>query len=301
MKTSTLMDSDTCLPVGNNSEKSIAGRLGNQNDLLESFMLFHSFATATFTLNGQKIHPSELAGLMSTKDGLLLGTIRQGTARILSVHGVTKLSLADIFVLPLSSGSYLSGHDCLIDCLLFDESYMAEIPVAASATSVAALSAWDVSANLFYQQFTSFRAYLKLMQQEEAEELVRPLLMTLNAILLRRQEHRGPAPSKPLQRLQTFISTHLLDADLDPNMIAKHLGLSRASLYRLAEPLGGIQKYIREQRLKRAYKSLSTQGAKSLSITNLAFDLGFNTEAAFRRSFKESFGQTPTEVRKQAG
>ena len=121
------------------------------------------------------------------------------------------------------------------------------------------------------------------------------------ATILKRQTPSAPDKQRDqLGKLQAYIEKNLLEADLSPTMIADQLGLSRASLYRLAEPFGGVQKYIRNMRLKRAYAHLASGDDKARSITNLAYELGFTTETAFRRSFKESFGLTPTEVRRQA-
>ena len=96
-----------------------------------------------------------------------------------------------------------------------------------------------------------------------------------------------------------FIDKNLLDPDLSPEMIAQHLGLSRATLYRVAASIDGIQRFVRNRRLHYAMKCLTEQAPTARSISNLAFDLGFGSENTFRRVFKEMFGVTPTQARQK--
>jgi len=99
-----------------------------------------------------------------------------------------------------------------------------------------------------------------------------------------------------LERIHEYIRQNLYDPELSTDMITTHFGMSRAKLYRITESMGGIKRFIRQQRLKQAYQSLAGGNVKSGSVSNLAYDLGFGSENAFRRSFKESFGMAPTEA-----
>lgn len=96
-----------------------------------------------------------------------------------------------------------------------------------------------------------------------------------------------------------FIEENLLDPDLSPEMIARHLGLSRATLYRVAAPIEGVQRFVRNQRLHYAMNFITSNGSATGSISNLAFDLGFGSENTFRRAFRELFGVTPTQARQK--
>lgn len=114
------------------------------------------------------------------------------------------------------------------------------------------------------------------------------------------QQHT-PAPMRGhILSIYRFVDSRLLSADLSPAMIARHLGMSRAKLYRLAKPLGGVQRFVRERRLQYAAALIAEDAPAAQSISCLAYDLGFGSENTFRRNFKEAFGRTPTEARSVA-
>ena len=73
--------------------------------------------------------------------------------------------------------------------------------------------------------------------------------------------------------------------------------MSRATLYRLFEPLGGVSSYIQERRLARAYAALIHPAHRHRPIYDIAFDCGFASEAHFSRAFRLFFGLPPSELR----
>ncbi|MEG3639874.1 helix-turn-helix domain-containing protein [Magnetococcus sp. PR-3] len=104
-----------------------------------------------------------------------------------------------------------------------------------------------------------------------------------------------------LLQARNYIEQNLCSEKLTPQAIALGLGLSRASLYRLFEPLGGVAAYIRNRRIKRAFRLLvSPPNPDAVQrITDVAFAVGFNDVAQFSRLFKDQYGITPSEARKQ--
>jgi AraC-like DNA-binding protein len=95
--------------------------------------------------------------------------------------------------------------------------------------------------------------------------------------------------------IRCYILSNLGNPNLSPLTIAQHFKMSRAYLYRMF-PEKGISAYIHEQRLKKAYRELSRNGS-ARSISEIAFDLGFNSESHFSRSFRKLFQLSPTEAR----
>ena len=156
---------------------------------------------------------------------------------------------------------------------------------------------------IFSQHVQELNQRADTMTISEAEAIVAPTLALLRAAIstTKEDEHRAePAiVHSHLAQIRNFIDENLIDSALTPELIAHQLGLSRANLYRLAEPLGGIKRFIKNRRLKHAFTSLTKAGAKTVSISNLAYQLGFGSENTFRRAFKEAFGLTPTEAREQ--
>jgi AraC-like DNA-binding protein len=95
-----------------------------------------------------------------------------------------------------------------------------------------------------------------------------------------------------------YIDRHLDQATLTPDSIAKAFGVSRASLYRLFEPLGGVAAYVKERRLERIRELILSSDDKP-RFAGLAESHGFSSAAHFSQAFRERFGCTPGEVREQ--
>jgi AraC-like DNA-binding protein len=109
----------------------------------------------------------------------------------------------------------------------------------------------------------------------------------------------SPAPLDTFVTLCRYIESNLAARDLGVVKLAATFGLSRASLYRLFEPVGGVASFIRERRLARAHQVLTAPGLQNRRIGPIAYQAGFRSLAAFNRSFLAAYGDTPRNVRKQ--
>lgn len=95
-----------------------------------------------------------------------------------------------------------------------------------------------------------------------------------------------------------------IDANLtEPNLTLDHaeilFGLGRRSIQGLFEQTGiGFAVYVREQRLQQVHDWLSDTEKAHLSISELAYDVGFGDLSYFNRCFRQRFGMTPGDVRK---
>ncbi len=109
-----------------------------------------------------------------------------------------------------------------------------------------------------------------------------------------------PTPIASLVVIRRFIDRHLASGDLGVNMLAEKFGLSRATLYRLFEPLGGVADYIREQRLRLAYQEVVAAEFSNRRIGLIGFRLGFKNVSSFSRAFRQRFGVSPRGARSAA-
>jgi AraC-like DNA-binding protein len=100
-----------------------------------------------------------------------------------------------------------------------------------------------------------------------------------------------------MSALKTAIEQGLGDPEFGPQTLMQRFGLSRATLYRRFEPLGGVTAYIQERRLRQAFRLLTGRGEAELRVSDLAYRHGFASPAAFTKSFKQLFGMTPSEAR----
>lgn len=104
-----------------------------------------------------------------------------------------------------------------------------------------------------------------------------------------------------IQRLRRLIEVHLGDPDLGPDFLCRQGGVSRATLYRLFEPFGGVSNFIRQRRLARAFRMLSDPLFRTLHIHALAARCGFASYAAFSRALRQTYGMSPSDIRAGAG
>ncbi len=99
-----------------------------------------------------------------------------------------------------------------------------------------------------------------------------------------------------LRQVSRYIDAHLAQPDLSVQTIAAQVGLSRSSLYRVFEPLGGVARYVRERRLARVHALLADPAQRRHPVGRLAEDHGFASATHFSRAFREQYGYRPSEV-----
>ena len=144
---------------------------------------------------------------------------------------------------------------------------------------------------------------LAAMSVAEAREVEQATLHLIAAALA--SSALGPARDAPavaaglLATARARIEARLADPALSPDSLAAELGLSRASLYRLFAPMGGVGAFIQGRRLARVRARLADPRPVR-RLADIAFGCGFASEAHFSRAFRARFGQTPGEARAEA-
>ncbi|WP_111977575.1 helix-turn-helix transcriptional regulator [Algibacillus agarilyticus] len=104
----------------------------------------------------------------------------------------------------------------------------------------------------------------------------------------------SPADSALVDRIKTFILSHY-HKDISLNDIADEIGASRSHITKNFKNLTAqtINQYLIDVRINKSKELLLTQ-----SITNTAFDVGFNNSAYFSTVFKKQTGCTPKEYQR---
>lgn len=97
-----------------------------------------------------------------------------------------------------------------------------------------------------------------------------------------------------LEKLNDIILEHIADINLDVEMLAEQMNLSRPTLYRKINALSNLtpNDLIRITRLKRAAELILQGGMKIYEISDA---VGFNSQSYFSRSFTKQFGMSPSE------
>ncbi len=128
------------------------------------------------------------------------------------------------------------------------------------------------------------------------------LLNKLRAYSLNRSRELIDSPAYPtigyelVDRINTLLERHL-EENISILQIAKSLALSESHLRKRFKLLTGISlgSYLVHYKLNRAVKLLVHSDD---SLTQIALDCGYESLAAFSRSFKKQLGSTPSNYRK---
>jgi AraC-like DNA-binding protein len=115
-----------------------------------------------------------------------------------------------------------------------------------------------------------------------------------------RDELASPGGALSSLEIRRFIDANLTSEDLSVEFIAERFGLSRSSLYRLFEPLGGVADYVRRRRLHGAFFDLTRPGMRGERISVIAHRWRFLNEASFSRAFRGAYGISPSAAREAA-
>lgn len=106
---------------------------------------------------------------------------------------------------------------------------------------------------------------------------------------------------KLIKRISDTVNENLHDSSFNVEKLGKEVGLSRAHLNRKMKELFGMSpsEFLRNARMKQACELLKNE---DLDISQVAFRVGFCTQAHFANSFKRFAGMPPSDYRmKQKG
>lgn len=101
--------------------------------------------------------------------------------------------------------------------------------------------------------------------------------------------------SEFMQKFNKCVEAHLADSDLSVEDLGSDMCLSRVQLYRKVKALTGKSpvEIIRETRLIRASQLLADS---SLTISEIAYRVGFSSPSYFTKCYRDMFGKSPTSV-----
>lgn len=99
---------------------------------------------------------------------------------------------------------------------------------------------------------------------------------------------------KLIEKAISIVEKHISDTEFSVEIFGEALGLSRGHLYRklMAITGKGPAEFIRLVRLKRGKQLLEKS---QLPISQIAYQVGFNSPKRFTKQFREEFGMSPSE------
>jgi AraC-like DNA-binding protein len=169
-------------------------------------------------------------------------------------------------------------------------------------------AAWAADDSIGELLASHMRALARLVAGMPAEQTPIAVAATLDllaACLLPKAQERiaqGDPRLAPMLRAQaaSYIERHLLDPDLGAAALCKALGVSRTALYGLfseSDEAGGVAKRIKDRRLDEALRRLTDPRHARERVAEIGYSVGFASDSAFSRAFKERFACTPKDAR----
>ena len=104
---------------------------------------------------------------------------------------------------------------------------------------------------------------------------------------------------KLMQKALDIIEEHMDDAEFSVETFSSLIGMNRVSLYHKIKSLTNLttREFFTVIRLKRAAQLLKESG---LSVTEIAYQVGFKDPSHFSKLFKKQFGKSPKEYIKES-
>jgi signal transduction histidine kinase/DNA-binding response OmpR family regulator/ligand-binding sensor domain-containing protein len=136
-----------------------------------------------------------------------------------------------------------------------------------------------------------------LVRLEQLLKLRRQLQAKFSKLDLKAEYEKPLNPKEQfIRKAAQFVEANLEKSIFNATDLADKVNLSESQLYRKLKAISGKSTaiFIRTVRLKKARELLETS---NLSISEIAYQVGFNDPAWFSRVFKEEFGVSPTEAR----
>lgn len=121
------------------------------------------------------------------------------------------------------------------------------------------------------------------------------------------EEHEMPKPAATgdvenefYARFLDVVRAEMGNAELSVDQLASIMGLGRSQFYRKIKALTNCSpvELLRNLRLKRARDLLLTTDK---SVSEIAYEVGFSAPAYFTRCYRETYHETPTDLREKTG
>ena len=174
-----------------------------------------------------------------------------------------------------------------------DTSHIPVILLTAKTSLESKIEGVDSGADLYFEKPIDL-TYLKLSiqnifrnQQQLKEHYAKNYYADSSELSSNEQD------SKFLKQLITFIETNMDQSEMDVNLIAEELSMSRSKLYTKVKSLTGksVVEFVLNCRLRKAAKLIIEE---NMTMREVMMQIGIESQAYFTNSFKKVFGETPT-------
>lgn len=227
---------------------------------------------------------SEMLGVLVPRSGSIRGEVGRSTSFDVGVGSALVLD----FTLPFHLQS--QGTDLL--WLTLPRSRVAAADRWRRSDRVAVIDAGSRSGRAAMATIATTWAELPVTPAAEAPALADRLIDVVDAALAPAEAVASPEALRA--SMKTFLRDHLDDLDLGIDDLRGAFHCSRSSVYRLFEPDGGVDAFIRHERLHRCFRELTSPALDQRQVSAIAGRWGYQNPSHFNRLFKRAFGVAPT-------
>jgi AraC-like DNA-binding protein len=160
----------------------------------------------------------------------------------------------------------------------------------------AVLRANESGARLLHAQLQSLLSELDWLRLRTADAATQALLSVAATMMDNGRASSSGTGHRVVDRAVAAIRDQIGNAALKPEKIAAEIGVSRAKLYRVLEPYGGVRKLVSRVRLDESLKTLAEKPPGGVAIADIARRHGFSSTAQFNRAFRARFGRSPRDI-----
>jgi len=173
---------------------------------------------------------------------------------------------------------------------------LGDLPRLADASG-AVFDEQSAAARIFVDHMLSLRSHLDGVTVAELPAIVQGTLGLLDSLARHGDVASSAAHSATLAAICRHIDRHLDDPTLGVDGLCEQFRCSRATVYRLFQPLGGVREHIQRRRLVGCFKAIVSPAQAHRRIFDIAQDFGFVSPSHFSSLFREYFGMTPRDAR----
>ncbi len=224
----------------------------------------------------------------------------QGTMTATQEQRHCELHAGDMCLLDEQWAFDLEVRDCFSHFMLvrMPRKMIVERYPRISDDTAARIHANDPGATLLRRMLQHVRDISPFLNDGQSEEAFASLVNLLG--ILRATDSRDRGLGWRAHAALAFIDARLADTALSANDVAEAQGIGRRHLDEIMQRNTGVSvtAQIWRRRLEKAATDLRSSRCAAKSVTQIAFDAGFDDAAHFARTFKKRYHCTPREWRR---
>jgi AraC-like DNA-binding protein len=260
---------------------------------------FKNFLCINAGATPQKYYSNTERALKSGYDGVIVKLILEEYCDFSGDDRSFRNGVGSITILDMSRE--VTGITPIIDTisLVIPRDVISKHGINIEGLHLQTLNQASVMTRLLVNHLRMLRKEAQYITQNEILDVSK---LTIDLVISALQNHIKTAALTPprsdnylLFKIKEYICANIQSADLNVVNICTKYHISRAKLYSITAPVGGVSSFIRKQRLHHAYRLLCIHEETKVQISTIAFQSGFKSLSNFSLLFKEEFGISPSE------